>query len=123
MNVYRKFLFAIVGTGSKPAWAGVDILLHPDKFFRLSWKWWNREFKITNAFVRFGSKLFQAFYVIPSLPKTKLKILKKSRNDRSCTFPPGERFWRDARVERIWDGTSEIQRHIISRDLLRPLGS
>ena len=26
-----------------------------------------------------------------------------------------ERIWRDARVERIWDGTSEIQRHIISR--------
>ena len=25
---------------------------------------------------------------------------------------PLERFWRDARVERIWDGTSEIQRHI-----------
>jgi acyl-CoA dehydrogenase len=36
---------------------------------------------------------------------------------------PLERFWRDARVERIWDGTSEVQRHIISRDLLRPLGS
>ncbi|MGB2303265.1 MAG: acyl-CoA dehydrogenase family protein [Candidatus Puniceispirillales bacterium] len=35
---------------------------------------------------------------------------------------PLERFWRDARVERIWDGTSEIQRHIISRDLLRRLG-
>ena len=33
---------------------------------------------------------------------------------------PIERFWRDARVERIWDGTSEIQRHIISRELLRP---
>ena len=32
---------------------------------------------------------------------------------------PLARFWRDARVERIWDGTSEIQRHIISRDLLR----
>ncbi|MGP4019866.1 acyl-CoA dehydrogenase family protein [Saccharopolyspora sp. 5N708] len=32
---------------------------------------------------------------------------------------PVERFWRDARVERIWDGTSEIQRHIISRALLR----
>ncbi|HEX5018810.1 MAG TPA: acyl-CoA dehydrogenase family protein [Actinomycetes bacterium] len=31
-----------------------------------------------------------------------------------------ERWWRDARVERIWDGTSEIQRHIISRALLRP---
>ena len=35
---------------------------------------------------------------------------------------PLERFWRDARVERIWDGTSEIQRHIISREMLRPLG-
>jgi len=33
---------------------------------------------------------------------------------------PIERFWRDARVERIWDGTSEIQRHIIARELLRP---
>ena len=32
---------------------------------------------------------------------------------------PIERFWRDARVERIWDGTSEIQRHIISRAMLR----
>jgi acyl-CoA dehydrogenase len=36
---------------------------------------------------------------------------------------PIERFWRDARVERIWDGTSEIQRHIISRGLLRPHGA
>ncbi len=36
---------------------------------------------------------------------------------------PIERFWRDARVERIWDGASEIQRHIIARDLLRPLGA
>ena len=35
---------------------------------------------------------------------------------------PLERLWRDSRVERIWDGTSEIQRHIISRALLRPLG-
>ena len=35
---------------------------------------------------------------------------------------PLERIWRDARIERIWDGTSEIQRHIISRALLRPLG-
>jgi alkylation response protein AidB-like acyl-CoA dehydrogenase len=33
---------------------------------------------------------------------------------------PVERLWRDARVERIWDGTSEIQRHIISRAALRP---
>jgi acyl-CoA dehydrogenase len=36
---------------------------------------------------------------------------------------PLERFWRDARVERIWDGTSEIQRHIISREMLRALGA
>ena len=36
---------------------------------------------------------------------------------------PLERFWRDARVERIWDGTSEIHRHIIGRELLRPLGA
>ena len=36
---------------------------------------------------------------------------------------PIERFWRDARVERIWDGTSEIQRHIISRAMLRVHGA
>jgi acyl-CoA dehydrogenase len=35
---------------------------------------------------------------------------------------PLERIWRDARIERIWDGTSEVQRHIISRALLRPVG-
>ena len=36
---------------------------------------------------------------------------------------PIERFWRDARVERIWDGTSEIQRHIIARSMLRERGA
>lgn len=36
---------------------------------------------------------------------------------------PIERYWRDARLERIWDGTSEIQRHIISRSLFRPRGA
>lgn len=32
---------------------------------------------------------------------------------------PLERFWRDARVERIWEGTSEIHRDIIAKDVLR----
>jgi acyl-CoA dehydrogenase len=36
---------------------------------------------------------------------------------------PLERIWRDARVERIWEGTSEIQRHIISREMLRARGA
>ena len=36
---------------------------------------------------------------------------------------PLERIWRDARVERIWEGTSEIQRHIISRQMLRAYGA
>jgi len=36
---------------------------------------------------------------------------------------PLERWWRDARVERIWDGTSEIQRYIIARSLLQPHGA
>ena len=34
---------------------------------------------------------------------------------------PLEMLWRDSRIERVWEGTSEIQRHIISRDILRPL--
>ena len=32
---------------------------------------------------------------------------------------PIQRLWRDARLERIWDGTSEIQRHIIAKAQLR----
>lgn len=36
---------------------------------------------------------------------------------------PIQRLWRDSRLERIWDGTSEIQRHIVTRSLLRPLGA
>ena len=36
---------------------------------------------------------------------------------------PIQRLWRDPRLERIWDGTSEIQRHIITRSILRPLGA
>ncbi len=36
---------------------------------------------------------------------------------------PIQRLWRDSRLERIWDGTSEIQRHIITRSILRPFGA
>jgi acyl-CoA dehydrogenase len=32
---------------------------------------------------------------------------------------PMERYWRDARVERIWEGTSEIHRDLIAKALLR----
>ena len=34
-----------------------------------------------------------------------------------------QRLWRDSRLERIWDGTSEIQRHIITRSMLREHGA
>ncbi|PWE53304.1 acyl-CoA dehydrogenase [Metarhizobium album] len=36
---------------------------------------------------------------------------------------PIQRFWRDARIERIWEGTSEIHRDIIAKDILRPYRS
>ena len=36
---------------------------------------------------------------------------------------PIQRLWRDSRLERIWDGTSEIQSHIVTRSILRPLGA
>lgn len=32
---------------------------------------------------------------------------------------PIQRFWRDARIERIWEGTSEIHQDVIAKDLLR----
>jgi alkylation response protein AidB-like acyl-CoA dehydrogenase len=30
-----------------------------------------------------------------------------------------ERFWREVRVDRIWEGTSEIQREIIADQLVK----
>lgn len=33
---------------------------------------------------------------------------------------PAERLYRDARITTIYEGTSEVQRMIISRDLIRP---
>lgn len=33
---------------------------------------------------------------------------------------PIQRFWRDARIERIWEGTSEVHRDVIARDMLGP---
>jgi len=33
---------------------------------------------------------------------------------------PIQRFWRDARIERIWEGTSEIHLDLIAKDILRP---
>ncbi len=58
------------------------------------------------------------------------EVLNKTADDTVQIFGgmglmeeiPIERLWRDSRLERIWDGTSEIQRHIITRSLLRPLG-
>jgi acyl-CoA dehydrogenase len=32
---------------------------------------------------------------------------------------PIQRFWRDARIERIWEGTSEIHQDVIARDILK----
>jgi alkylation response protein AidB-like acyl-CoA dehydrogenase len=32
---------------------------------------------------------------------------------------PAARFFRELRVDRIWEGTSEIQRSILSRGLLK----
>lgn len=36
---------------------------------------------------------------------------------------PTQRLWRDSRLERIWDGTTKIRRHIIIRSILRPVGA
>src|SRR5258708_5878266 len=36
---------------------------------------------------------------------------------------PIERVWRGAPVGRVWDGSNEIQRHIISRSMLRERGA
>jgi len=42
--------------------------------------------------------------------------------DEALQIHGGMGLMSDLPLERIWDGTSEVQRHIISRALLRPLG-
>ncbi len=41
------------------------------------------------------------------------------RRPRLHDREPGARFWREVRVDRIWEGTSEIQRLILARGLLK----
>lgn len=59
-----------------------------------------------------------------------LKPLADGRpSHRQCVADPGrngvtkdlplDRFWRDARVERICEGTSDLHRDIICKDVLR----
>ena len=36
---------------------------------------------------------------------------------------PAERYYRDAKITEIYEGTSEIQRIVISRELLRDAGA
>jgi alkylation response protein AidB-like acyl-CoA dehydrogenase len=38
---------------------------------------------------------------------------------QTCALPISERFYRELRVDRIWEGTSEIQRLIIAQALLK----
>ena len=47
---------------------------------------------------------------------TPLQIVGDYGYTRGC---PTERFYRDVRVTSIYEGTSEIQRLIIARELLR----
>ena len=63
-------------------------------------------------------------YLARHAPTGRVLLVNNSGSGSFGAFAelPLERIWRDARIERIWDGTSEVQRHIISRALLRPLG-
>ena len=95
----------------------------------------------TNHEFRSGFDYFwmTQFHSRPYTPSAQLNNLAKVFSSEMCQFVtdeaiqifggmglmdelPLERMWRDTRVDRIWDGTSEIQRHIISRSLLRPYG-
>ena len=44
------------------------------------------------------------------------RLLEPCRPEREL---PAERYYRDAKITEIYEGTSEIQRIVIARDLLR----
>ena len=58
-----------------------------------------------------------------SMAKLKATEVLAMIADEAIQIHGGMGLMDDLPLERIWEGTSEIQRHIISRELLRPLGA
>lgn len=48
--------------------------------------------------------------------------LKLFLNSRYVSDMPAERYYRDARITEIYEGTSEIQRLVIAGNLIKELG-
>lgn len=57
---------------------------------------------------------------VPAQPRgnTALSPGVHSQTPTSCS-PLAERFYRELRVERIWEGTSEVQRAIIASQMVK----